>query len=342
VRSLKALRLHGKGDLRLHDEEAPVAVAGEALVRVTAVGLCGSDRLWFAEGGIGDARLERPLVLGHEFAGVVETGARAGERVAVDPAVPCRACAACEAGRENLCPNLRFAGHGETDGALRELVAWPERLLHGIPPSLADEEAALLEPLGVALHARDLGQVEPGMEVGVYGCGPIGLMLVRLLTVAGATVAVATDRLAHRLVAAESLGAAATRIVPRAGDLHRAAVIPEAGLQVAFEVAGENEALDEALEDLRPGGRLVVVGIPPGNRTAFNAATARRKGVTIALCRRMRAADLPRAIDLVERRELELAPLVSERYGLDEWRQAFHDLTTRRGLKVIVEPGRTS
>jgi L-iditol 2-dehydrogenase len=335
---LKALRLHGSGDLRLHDEEEPVAGAGEALLRVTAVGLCGSDRHWLSEGGIGDARLERPLVLGHEFAGVIESGARAGERVAVDPAIPCGACAVCRSGRGHLCPDIRFAGHGATDGGLRELVAWPERLLHPLPERLPDWQAALLEPLGVALHARDLGHVEPGMDVGVYGCGPIGLLLVRILTLAGARVAVATDRLAHRLAAAESMGAALTRAASPARP--RAPAGPD--LDVAFEAAGENQALDEALVDLRPGGRLVVVGIPAGNRTAFDAATARRKGVTIAVCRRMTAADLPRAIDLVEHEELELGRLVSGRYALAEWEQAFLDLTTRRGLKVVVEPGRAS
>ena len=121
---MRALRLHGVNDLRLHDEPDPEPAAGELLVTVTAVGLCGSDRHWLVEGGIGDAVLERPLVLGHEFAGVVAAGPRAGERVALDPAVPCGRCAVCAAGMEHLCPELVFAGHGTTDGALRSSLAW--------------------------------------------------------------------------------------------------------------------------------------------------------------------------------------------------------------------------
>ena len=116
---MKALRLHGVGDLRLHDEPSPTPAAGEVLVRVTAVGLCGSDRHWLDQGGIGDAVLSRPLVLGHEFAGVIESGSRSGERVALDPAIPCGRCAPCLAGQPHLCLRLRFAGHGSTDGALR-------------------------------------------------------------------------------------------------------------------------------------------------------------------------------------------------------------------------------
>ena len=160
---MKALRLHGAGDLRLHDEPSPVPAAGEVLLRVTAVGLCGSDRHWFDE-----------LVLGHEFAGVIETGSRAGERVAVDPAIPCARCAVCLAGQPHLCLRLRFAGHGSTDGALRSRLTWPEALAYALPDSLSDAEAALLEPLGVALHALDLGHVRPGARAGVFGCGPIG------------------------------------------------------------------------------------------------------------------------------------------------------------------------
>jgi L-iditol 2-dehydrogenase len=236
---LRALRLHGPGELRLDDEPDPTPAPGEVLVRVSAVGLCGSDRHWLLEGGIGDAQLERPLVLGHEFAGVVASGAREGERVAVDPAVPCGTCDLCAAGLEHLCPAVRFAGHGSTDGALRTLIPWPEQLVHRVPETLTDVEAALAEPLGVALHALDLGHVRPGAAAGVFGCGPLGLLLVQLLRMIGASPIVATDLLAHRVAAAEELGA--THAVLAGG---RAL---DQGLEVAFEVAGDDGAVDEAV-----------------------------------------------------------------------------------------------
>src|SRR5262249_8294922 len=159
--------------LRLHEEPDVCAAEGELLVDVTAVGLCGSDRHWFVEGGIGDAALERPLVLGHEFAGVVASGLRSGERVAFDPAVPCDRRTTCAPALPNLCAETRFAGHGTTDGALRTRLAWPQRLAHPLPDAIPDPEAALLEPLGVALHALDLGHVHDGTTAGVFGCGPI-------------------------------------------------------------------------------------------------------------------------------------------------------------------------
>lgn len=325
---MKALRLHAAGDLRLHDEPPPVPAAGEVLLRVTAVGLCGSDRHWFDEGGIGDAVLTRPLVLGHEFAGVIESGSRSGERVAVDPAIPCARCAVCLAGQPHLCLRLRFAGHGSTDGALRSRLTWPEQLAHALPDSLTDTEAALLEPLGVALHALDLGHVQTGTSAGVFGCGPIGLLLIQALRAAGASQIIATDVLPHRLEAAAALGATPALELGDGG----------LGVDVSFDAAGEDAAVGDAIAATRPGGRVVLVGIPAGDRTSFTASPARRKGLTLLLSRRMKPADLPRAIRLVETGEISLMPLVTARYGLDEWRGAFGDLVRRRGLKVVVEP----
>lgn len=322
---MKSLRLHAVGELRLHDEPDPEPQPGEVLVRIRGVGLCGSDRHWFLEGGIGDAVLREPLVLGHEFAGVVAEGPRAGERVVLDPAVPCGRCVLCLAGQKHLCADMRFAGHGSTDGALRTLVAWPEHLAHALPDGVADEAAPLLEPLGVALHAIELGGA--AAAAAVIGCGPLGLLLVQALRAAGVSVELAIDPLEHRAAAARGLGA-------RSSDPGGVEV------DVAYEAAGDDDALDTAIAAVRPGGRVVLVGIPDGDRSSFHAAAARRKELTLALCRRMRASDLPRAIRLAESRGLELGSLVTARYGLDEGPQAFRDLVERRGLKVVVEPAR--
>jgi L-iditol 2-dehydrogenase len=334
---LKALRLHGVGDLRLHEEPDARAAEGEVLVDVTAVGLCGSDRHWLVEGGIGDASLERPLVLGHEFAGVVASGPRAGERVALDPAVPCGRCAVCGAGRFHLCPEIRFAGHGRTDGALRTRLAWPERLAHPLPDTISDADAALLEPLGVALHALDLGHIRRGTSTGVFGCGPIGLLLVQALTARGAETVVATDPLAHRRAAAEASGAARAVDPDALTDVS----LPDGlGVDVAFEAAGTDEAVAAAIDSARPGGRVVLVGIPDGDRTSFVASAARRKGLTLLLCRRMEPEDLPRAIELAASGRVDLGALVGERHPLAAWEQAFAALVERRTLKVVVEPQR--
>jgi L-iditol 2-dehydrogenase len=335
---MKVLRLHGMRDLRLHDELEPVPGPGEVLLRVTAVGLCGSDLHWFSEAGIGDAQLQEPLVLGHEFAGVIESGERRGERVAVDPAVPCGVCEFCLEGNPNFCSALRFAGDGTEDGALRQYMAWPAHCLHPLPDSLTDAEGVMLEPLGVAIHAVDLGHLKPGMTVGVFGCGPIGLLVLQLARAAGATHVMATEKLPHRLEAARSLGA--TAVFQAAGGRESAEVLAATegkGVDVAFEAAVENEAVETAIEAAKSGARVVLIGIPADDRTAFTASTARRKGLTIKLTRRMKRV-YPRAIRLVESGMVDVRPLVTHRFPLEEFDKAFSAAQRREGLKVIIEP----
>lgn len=333
---MKAARLFAPYDLRLTEEPVPLPAADEVLLRVTAVGLCGSDVHWWSSAGIGDARLERPLVLGHEFSAVVERGPQRGQRVAVDPAIPCGVCEFCREEKPNLCAALRFAGHGQEDGALRQYLAWPARCLHALPPTLSDDDGALLEPLGVAIYAADLGQLQPGMTVGVYGCGPIGLLLLQVARVAGAARVIATEPLTHRLAAAEALGAAA---LP--ADGHESAVILAMtggrGVDVAFEAAGENEAVETAVATAHPGGRVVLVGIPPDDRTTFTASFARRKGLTIQMVRRMKHT-YPRAIRLVESGQVGVRALVTHHFTLDDADLALACSARREGIKVVVRP----
>lgn len=332
------LRLHGRRDLRLSHEPIPTVAPGKVLLRVTAVGLCGSDRHWFKDGGIGDAELAAPLVLGHEFAGVIASGSRTGQRVAIDPAVPCGTCRPCRAGRENLCLALAFAGHAGTDGGLRQWVAWPEHQVHVLPDGISDAEGALLEPLGVAIHALDLGRIRVGDAVAVVGCGPIGLLLIQLARLAGARWVGATDPLGHRLGAADGIGAAT---FPGAGARDAAtemlAAAGNGGVDVTFEAAGSADAVETAIRVAGPGTRVVIVGIPGDDRVSFRASTARRKELTITLARRMRQT-YPRAIDLVKRRAVDLSVLVTHRFSLQDAAQAFETLERRDGIKVLVEP----
>jgi len=334
---MQVVRLHSAGDLRLHDEPIPTPDPGEALVRVSAVSICGSDIHWFAEGGIGDARINQPLVLGHEFAGVIAGGERSGERVAVDPAIPCGVCEFCLEGNPNFCTSMHFAGDGKFDGALREYVAWPTHCLFRLPESISDAEGALLEALGVGIHAIDLGHLRAGMSVGILGCGPIGLLMVQLARISGATHIIATDKLPHRLEAAKSFGA--TDVFQAESGQEIAQILSathQRGVDVAFEVAGENDAVETAVAAAKRGARVVLVGIPADDRTAFNASTARRKGLTIKLVRRMKHT-YPRAIALVEHGLVDVRSLVTHRFPLTEAQPAFVEAEKRSGLKVVIE-----
>ncbi len=334
---MRAVRLHGVGDLRLADEPVPVPGPGEALVRVTAVGICGSDLHWYDESGIGDAVLTRPLVLGHEAAGVIAAGPRAGQRVAIDPQVPCGTCETCVRGLSHLCPTVRFLGHGLNDGALRELIAWPEENLVPLPDSIDDVGGAMLEPLGVALHALDLAWVRPGGSVGVFGCGPIGLLLIQAARAAGATSIYATDRLAHRVEAARALNVVAEQV--RGGEERDAllAATGGRGVEAAIEIAGDDDALATAIALARPGSTVVVAGIPAGDYATINASIARRKGLDLRFSRRMNRV-FGRATALVESGRVEVDSVVSHRFPLDAFATAFRTAVQRDGHKVVLVP----
>ncbi len=331
---MRVARLHGAGDIRLHDEPLPVPGPDETLVRVRAVGLCGSDLHWLAEGGIGDAQLVHPLVLGHEFAGTTD----AGERVAVDPAISCGQCEMCQAGNPNLCSRVVLAGHGDRDGALREAMAWPTHCLHPLPDSLSFADGAMLEPLGVALHATDLAKLKAGMTIGVFGCGPIGLLILQLARLSGAASVIATDALAHRVTAAAELGAHHALLAHSGNELGEIrSLTGDRGVDVAFEVAGEQDAVDVSFGAVTRGGKVILAGIPADDRTTFQASVARRKGLTIKMVRRMKNT-YPRAMRLVRDGRIDVRSLVTHRFPLSRAAEAFDVARRREGLKVVIEP----
>jgi L-iditol 2-dehydrogenase len=340
---MNAARLHAVGDLRVGDEPVPVPGPGQSLVKVTAIGICGSDLHWWDEAGIGDAVLTRPLVLGHEAAGIIADGPRQGERVAIDPAIPDNTCELCLRGYRNLCTGIVFAGHGGQDGAMREYLTWPSHLLPPLPESMSDAAGAVLEPLGVAIHASDLGHLHLGESAAVVGCGPIGLLLIEVLRATGAASVVAIEPLAHRREAALARGADVALDPAELGEPTAAgnspalrAAVGELGVDVAFEIAGNDAGVQLAMAAVRPGGRVVLAGIPGDDWTRFLASVARRKGLTIAMVRRMNDV-YPRAIGLATAGKVDLDSVVSDRFPLVKAPEAFATAARRDGLKVVIE-----
>ena len=329
---MRCAALHAAGDVRVEHRSDPVAGPGESLVRITSVGLCGSDLHWFTEGGIGDAALADPLVLGHEMAGIVVSGPLAGRSVGLDPALPCEECRECAAGLGHLCTRMHFAGHSDTDGGLRETVAWPDHRLHPLPDGYDPACGSLLEPLGVAVHSADLAHLRYGGTVAVIGCGPIGVMLVQLAVMSGCDVT-AVEPLAHRREAALRAGAARAL----APDEVESRSSLDGTCDVAFEVSGADDGLVRASVLVRPGGRIVLVGIPDDDITTIAASTMRRKGLTLAFARRMTENAYVRAIALATRGAVDLSWLTTRRFPLEDAVDAFATASRREGLKVVVD-----
>jgi L-iditol 2-dehydrogenase len=329
-----AARLHDVGDLRVAAEPGPgEPPPGWSLLAVTSVGICGSDLHWFTDGGIGENRIERPVVPGHEFAAVALTGPHAGRRVAVDPAIACQVCEMCSAGYHNLCATVRFAGHGTLDGALQEQLLWPDHLLFPLPDELSDDAGALLEPLGVAIHAIGLGHVGPGSDVLVVGAGPVGVLAAQVARQSGAARVFVVEPLEHRRVTALRAGAD-DAWSPEQGVEAVLDATGGRGVDVVIELAGNDAAIDTAVGASRPGGRIALGGIPSEDLSSFPAAAARRKGLTFAMVRRMNDT-YPRAIELAST-AIDLDVLVTARYPLTDVAKAFTAAAERHGDKVVV------
>lgn len=327
-------RLHAVGDLRVEEAAPPSApVEGWTTVEVTSVGICGSDLHWYAEGGIGETTLAHPVVPGHEFAGVAIDGPLAGRRVAVDPAIPCGTCESCRAGHGNLCPDVRFAGHGTLDGALQERLVWPTHLLHPLPDSLSDDAGALLEPLGVAIHALGLSHARLGDDVLVVGAGPIGVLAAAVARRSGARRVLVSEPLEHRCATAVRYGADHAWAPADTPDGVRA-VTGGRGVDVVVELAGTDEAIATGVQCARPGARIALGGVPAEHLSSFPAAAARRKGLTFAMVRRMHDT-YGRAIALATS-GIDLDPLVTGRFGLDQAADAFTSAAARRGDKTVI------
>ena len=334
---MRAARLHGIRDLRVEDVPDPVPAPGEVLLAVRAVGVCGSDLHHYLEGSIGALVSPDPFILGHEFAAEVLEGGPLppGTLVAVDPNRSCGACEWCRDGHTNLCPEVRFVGVPPYPGALAEYAtARPEELIP-LPPGMDAATGALLEPLGVAIHALDLARLRPMASVAVLGLGPIGLLLLQVARACGAGRIVAVDPLAYRCEVASELGADAVATA--------VAGVTEAtdgrGVDVVLEATNSPLGPQHAAEAVRVGGSVVLVGIPTGNAFALEAALVRRKGITIKMSRRMRHV-YPRAIDMVQAGRVTFAPLVTHRFDLDGTPAAFELQADYRDgvVKSVVFP----
>lgn len=326
--------LHGPADLRVEKIRHPGPPGrGEVLLRVKVTGICGSDLHSYQDARIGDTPIRSPLILGHEFSGVVDavgTGSldgrfeslQPGTRVAVDPAQPCGRCEFCEQGHPNLCRRLHFCGNYPDGGSLCEWMHMPAHSCFPVPDSIDDESAALLEPLGVAVHAVDLAKLKIASSVAILGAGSVGLLLLQVAKLSGASPIFVTDKLTWRLAVAEKYGGVPIRCDQEDPVARVQKETQGRGVDVAIEAAWADHSVTQATEMARLGGRVVLVGIPGDDHLAMKHSTARRKGLTILMSRRMKHA-YPRAIRLAEQGSVDLTGLISHRFPLKEVAEAF-------------------
>jgi L-iditol 2-dehydrogenase len=337
--SNQAAVLYAPHDIRLEERSQPQPGPKEVLVEIKAVGVCGSDVHYYEHGRIGSFIVNQPLILGHESAGVIVAVGegvslgRVGQRVTIEPGIPCRVCRECRHGNYNLCQNVRFFGTPPIDGAFTNYVTIPDDFAYALPDSMSFEEGALIEPLSVGLWACRKAGLRGGDRVLVTGAGPIGIVSMKVAIALGAAEVIVTDVFPERLEIARKQGA--TRTVNVAKES-----LPSLGLDAdtLIECSGNNQALKDGLRSLRPAGRAVVVGMGPGEEASIPLSFLQNNEIVLTGIFRY-ANTYQDAIAMVAAGRIDLKSLVTSTYKLEETEAALQAAKNDpTNIKPVVVP----
>jgi len=342
---MRAAFLTGIRQMEIRETSQPeISDPHSVLLRIGVVGVCGSDVHYYTTGRIGSLVVKYPEWTGHECAGSIVgvgdqvKGLKVGQRVAVDPLIPCGHCDQCLSGREHTCRNQAFlACPGQATGALAEYLVMPERSCYAIPDGMTMVQAAVIEPLSIGLYAQRLAQMQPGATIAILGFGPIGLCVLLSSRAACDCTVYATDLLDQRLALARRCGARWTGN-PKQADVVRAIrELEPLGVDFVFECAGQQETFDQSIELLKPGGTVLMIGIPEVDRVNFSIHTLRRQEIRLQNVRRQNQCIAP-AIELVSNGAINLDQLVTHHFSLAETKQAFDLVADYRDgvVKAVV------
>ncbi|WP_123619211.1 NAD(P)-dependent alcohol dehydrogenase [Halorubrum sp. CSM-61] len=326
----------------LENRSQPSLGANDVLVAVRDVGICGSDVHYYEHGRIGDYVVESPIVLGHESAGeVVETGANisgleSGDRVTLEPGVPCRRCAHCKRGDYHLCEEVEFMATPPHDGAFSEFVAWPADYVYELPETVSTKEGALCEPLSVGIHACRRGDVGTGDSVLIAGAGPIGLLAMETARAAGATDVIVTDVIDAKLAFAEERGAdrtvnVANESLPEAVDEYTDGT----GVDVVIEASGAKPSVESTLDVVRRGGTIVLVGLADEATVPFDVLDVIDNELDIHGSFRYKNT-YQAAVDLLKTEAVDVEGIIDFESPLEDIDDAFQRATEPEVVKGMI------
>lgn len=318
----------------------------DVLIRMKVVGVCGSDIHYYTTGKIGSQVVHYPFTVGHEGAGeVVETGSRVkrvkpGDRIAIDPSMPCFQCDQCLAGRPHTCRKLKFLGNpGQAEGCLSEYIVMPETSCFPLPDGMSYDEAAISEPLAIGVYATRLAQMDlSGKKIGILGFGPIGMSVLLPAIHKGAGSVYVTDKIAGRLAIADACGAAWTGNPLKEDVVAAVKEREEALLDLIFECCGQQEAVDQSIDMLKPGGKLMIIGIPEFDRWSFPVDKLRHKEISIQNVRRQNHS-LEETLELLRESKVDVSRMPTHRFPFSQTEQAFELVAGYRDgvMKALIE-----
>lgn len=342
---MKAWFAQGGESMELREVPIPQPKAGEVLVKIQAAGICGSDVHFYKDGRIGPFVLTEPLILGHECSGVIAElgsdvqGHRVGERVVIEPGIPCWRCNACRAGRYNFCRHMSFMGTPPGNGCMAEYVAWPQELVYEMPDSMRFEEGALIEPFVVGLQAVRNTGIGFSDNAVVIGDGPIALMTIHALKTIGAGMIICLGRTPMKLDMARQMGATHVFNVRECEDAEARvrAMTGGLGAMYAFECAGTDETYDQAQRLVRDGGTVCLIGLLVNDGTPMPMASSVMHGITYVPV--IRYTNLfEEAMTLLKYRRSTILPVMTHRFPFKDANAAYHKAVHDRkdAEKIVV------
>jgi L-iditol 2-dehydrogenase len=343
---MKAAVLTGIRQMQIQDVPKPtIKQDSDVLLKIEVVGVCGSDVHYYETGRIGSQIVQYPFIVGHECAATVEAVGRAvtevkvGQQVVVEPAVSCNQCPQCKMGRENTCYNLRFLGTpGQGGGCLCEYIVMPEECCLAIDGKLAFEQGALCEPVTIGVYSVKQAGCVKGLDIAVLGAGPIGLSCFLVAKAENANTCYITEKIEERVAVAKKAGATWV------GNPDKQDIVKEIlqqnplGVDVVFECAGEQETIDQAVELLRPGGKMILVGIPRVERISLVIDKIRRKEIILVNIRRQNKCT-QECIDLMASGKINADFMITHRFKFAQTQEAFDMVAEYRDgvVKALIE-----
>lgn len=325
----------------METRERPTPEAGEVVVRIEHVGICGSDMHYYEHGHNGDNELNVPTIMGHESSGtIVETGAgvtgsSVGDRVALEPGIPCGSCRYCDTDEYNLCEDMHFMASPPDDGALVEYVSWPAERTYSLPETVSTRAGALCEPLSVAIHANRRGNVDSGDTVLVTGCGPIGLLCMDAAYAAGATDVIVADIVERKLELAAKRGASHTIQTNEQSLVDAVDEVTDGGVDVVLECSGAEAVIDRTIATVRKGGQVVFVGLPQDPELPADVFDLIDNELDISGSFRFRNT-YSQAIELLASEQVDVESLVDFEFSLADTQRAFERAADPEVVKGMI------